>query len=137
MIGFKTELGLRKESRGIALPLAKTSKGQAEVTRLIINPIVKHGLDLLYSVARPGGPPSTPFDPSTLRPFDSAQGRPSTSSGSGQAFDPSTSSGLRLRAGVAQDRLRLRSGQAFDKLRLRTGFDGAQGRRSSGQALSV
>ncbi len=53
MIGFKTKFGLRKESgRIIALPLAKTSKGQPDVPRLIINPIVKHLLDLLYSVAR-------------------------------------------------------------------------------------
>ena len=55
-------------------------------------------------LAREGGPPSTPFD--WLRTgFDSAQDRPSTSSGSGQASTPRRS-----------------SGQAFDKLRLRTGF---------------
>jgi len=37
MIGFKTEFGLRKESGHIALPLAKTSKGQPEVTRSGLN----------------------------------------------------------------------------------------------------
>lgn len=52
MIGFKTEFGLRKENGRIALTLAKTSRGQPKVTRLILNPVVK---DLLDSLARPGG----------------------------------------------------------------------------------
>lgn len=33
MIGFRTEFGLRKERGRIALTLAKTSKGQPQVTR--------------------------------------------------------------------------------------------------------
>jgi hypothetical protein len=61
MIGFKTKFGLRKESGRIALPLAKTSKGQPDVPRLIINPIVKHLLDLLDSVAHAGG--LSPYSP--------------------------------------------------------------------------
>jgi hypothetical protein len=55
MIGFKTEVGLRKKSGRIALPLASRGKGQPEVTRLILNPVVK---DLLYSLACAGGLPS-------------------------------------------------------------------------------
>jgi hypothetical protein len=51
------EISVPHESRN------RYSKGKPEVTRLIINPIVKHLLDLLSTVARPGGP------------FDGAQDR--------------------------------------------------------------